>query len=51
MELGTFEYPYKMLDDPFREIFNRINPDKVFNLTIFIKGDSSKIRSYRDDYP
>lgn len=46
IELGTYDYPFRMLDDPFREAFNNfvdISPTIIVNVkegansTLFIK--------------
>jgi len=43
LELGTYDYPYRMLDDAFRELFNRKQlyskqSGSDFNVTIFLKS-------------
>ncbi|CDW76979.1 UNKNOWN [Stylonychia lemnae] len=39
-ELGIKNYPFKQLDDAFREIFNYAT-DQTYNITLKIKGNSS----------
>lgn len=42
IELGTVAHPYSMMDDVFRELFNResifSSNDKDFNVTIYLKA-------------
>lgn len=44
IELGTVLQPYRMMDDAFRELFNResifSSNGKDFNVTIYLKAGS-----------
>ncbi|CDW85178.1 UNKNOWN [Stylonychia lemnae] len=41
IELGTIEFPYKQLDDPFREIINQVDLNIHRNVTIYLKQNTS----------
>jgi hypothetical protein len=43
VELGTIDHPFRMIDDAFRELFNRKQlfskrTNKDFNITIYLKN-------------